>query len=138
VAETGPAAAHGVGDRLDRVVLPDDAPVQELLEPQQPVALAALSSATGMPVRRATIWATSSAVIRGLLAHRRTTLPSFVQLAGEHHRALVVLGVDGHVARPAQLLDAAGTDGAAVRAQPGPGGGPVDQVDGLVGQEAVA
>jgi hypothetical protein len=24
-------------------------------------------------------------------------------LAGEHHRALVVLGVDGHVARPPQL-----------------------------------
>ena len=38
-AEPGPAAAHGVGDGLDGLVLPDDAPVQQLLEAQQPVAL---------------------------------------------------------------------------------------------------
>ena len=97
---------------------------------------AAPSSATGMPVRRATIWAMSSAVIRGFLLSDGA-LVELLQLAGEHHRALVVFRVDGHVARPAQLLDLRGHGGVR-RAQPGPGGRAVDQVDRLVGQEAVA
>jgi hypothetical protein len=71
-----------------------------------------------------------------LLAQATVPRRASSQLAGEHHRALVVLGIDGHVAGPAQLLDLRGR-GRVLRAEPGAGGRAVDEVDRLVGQEAV-
>ena len=67
MTEARAAGAHGVGDGLDGVVLPDDPPAQQVLEAEQPVALDRAQLGDGDAVRRATISATSSAVICGFV-----------------------------------------------------------------------
>ena len=148
VLQTGPGAAHGLGDADYGLVLADDALVKVLLHAQQAFGLLGSEARDRDTGPHADHF--GNVVLgddRAFLAFLPVLL-QIVQVLGlaefavaELSRRFILLGGDGLVLFPAHLLqhlhgvlDRCGGD-AAAQAHPGPG--LVDQVNGLVRQEAV-
>ncbi len=145
VAEPGPRPADRLGHRLDRLVLADDPVVQVLFQAQQPVLLLLGE----LPYRDAGGARDHLGdVVRGDLGHRGRVaaqildlLPDLADLVPQLGGVLVLLVRDGLVLVPLQFpgpaLQVAHLPARRRDPQPDPGAGLVDQVDRLVGQEAV-
>jgi hypothetical protein len=139
-------AAHRVGHGLDRGLLPDDAPVEILLEPEQPLVLAgdqlADRDARARRDHRGDVGLPDHGAVAlrcvGGLAELGQAGLELVDLGLQPGRLLVVLGVHrgllgrGGLGQPGAQPARLAARGDAPQAHPR--GGLVDQIDRLVGQ----